>query len=120
MYHALTLLIHVLCCFLAVAVVPSTRCLVWVLAKFDQFTFGLLHVLGMKFISKRISGHNILQLTYIFFFFNDSTSLRAQPLTVEWRSGKLGGVRGDNPVRGGLSSISFVAYCLRSVERERV
>jgi hypothetical protein len=36
------------------------------LFEIDQFTFGLFYFLGLKFISKRILGHNILQLTYIF------------------------------------------------------
>ena len=57
------------------------------LFKFDQFTFGLLHFLGLKFISKSILGHNILQLTYFFFFFSDSPSPATYREVVSWWAG---------------------------------
>ncbi len=43
-----------------------------------------MYSLGLKFVSKRIFGHDILQLAYIFF-----NACPSQTLTVEWRSSEL-------------------------------
>ena len=82
------------------------------LFEIDQFTFGLLYFLGLKFISKRILGHNILQLKYIFsFFFNDSPSPATYCGVVEWQAN----VRGANSVRGGNpAQYAVVSQLIRS------
>ncbi len=63
----------------------------------------IIALLGLKFISKRIFGHNILQSIYIFFFFFMNSPSREPSyllLYVEWQDGKLKFVEATPPVRG--------------------